>query len=70
MAKIIASCGHEITPREGLGEIVATRGWTRNCKHAVDYQTLCSKCLAYYRANNAILTPEQADQWLGLKILK
>ena len=65
MGSVIASCGHELTEDEGLGATVATRGWTRECTRAVDYQTLCAKCLEWYRENNALLTPEQAEQWLS-----
>ena len=67
MGKVIATCGHELTPKEGLGETVYTRAWTRENKHASDYQTLCEKCLEFYKKSGAILTKEEAREWINNK---
>jgi hypothetical protein len=64
LGKVFASCGHELTPEEGLGVSVRTRGYTREWDRAVDHQTLCKDCLEYYRKEDALLTEAEAEAWL------
>ena len=70
MGKIIASCGHELMPIEGFGKQIAVEGWTRDCKPAVDYITVCNKCYSWYKRKKYILSKSQINKVTKLEASK
>lgn len=65
---IIASCGHELTEEENMGNTICVRDFDRSGKKVVCYTTLCSKCLSLYREKGLELKSEQEkNNWLGFK---
>jgi len=65
MGTVIATCGHQLTKAEELGTTIAVAGYARDCGRAVDYLTVCDKCLKWYERKKLRLTEQQADEWLS-----
>jgi hypothetical protein len=67
MAKIWATCGHEITSewfQSGTGEI-CTKDYDREFKPCAVYQIVCPKCLGWYKENRKILeTDKERTAWM------
>lgn len=62
---IQASCGHILSENDGpdgMGHSIAIKSESRECRPAVAYPTVCTPCLARYRAQDLILTSD-ADEF-------
>ncbi len=63
---VIATCGHTLTEEEELGTTIAVKSYCKDGSKAIDYPTVCNKCLKWYRKKRFELrTEEQRERWLG-----
>ena len=63
---VIASCGHALTPIEGLGVNCSTKDYTREGDRAVRYGAYCFACYKDLVYNDeALLTEEAEEEWLN-----
>jgi hypothetical protein len=61
---VIATCGHELTEKEGLGITVAIKEFDKFGDKIVSYPTLCAKCLKKYKKRKLILnSQEEIENW-------
>ena len=64
---VIASCGHQLTEDEGLGQLLAIASYNRKGKHAIEYVAYCNMCAnEAYKQGSVLLTEEEMSAWLNL----
>ena len=64
---IIATCGHKLTEKEGMGISIMVKDQNKDGSKAVSYIVVCDKCYKWYKKVNIILQTEKiADKWLEL----
>jgi hypothetical protein len=56
---IIATCGHQLKEKEGLGINIAVKDSIDNCRGIISYITVCEKCLKWYKKKKLILETEK-----------
>ncbi len=65
---ITASCGHQLTDSEGLGEMMATKDNCKDGSRAVSHRVLCTGCLKWYKENGLELkTKKEQNDYLNFK---
>lgn len=67
---IIASCGHTLTSKEGLGYAIAIKDQTREGHKAISYLNVCTKCKKFYEKKKLIISPDKIDEYLGVDMRK
>ncbi len=64
---VIATCGHTLTEKEGLGVTIAIKDHCKDGSQAISYPTLCNKCLKWYKKKNLELkTKQEQEDWLNI----
>ncbi len=61
---IVASCGHELTKKEGFGKSIIIKSWTRENERAYDCMQVCNKCFNLYKKEGYVLTRKEAEKWI------
>lgn len=58
---IIATCGHEVTFE--TENFINTKDYSRGGDRVVSSQTVCNKCLKFYK-KTILKTKEEEEKWL------
>lgn len=65
---VIASCGHTLADKEGLGIGIQIKEWAKDGSPAVVYMNVCKKCFKVYEKKELLLKTKKAEEkWLGRK---
>lgn len=62
---IVASCGHTLTEHDGedgMGFHLATKGWSRESRPAVEYGVYCTRCKDQLLAEPGVVLHSEEEE--------
>lgn len=67
---IEASCGHELTEAEGMGNNIALKRIAKDGKRVVEHSVVCNYCYNRYKSQTTLVlyTKRAQQNWLSGKL--